>query len=125
MRRREFIATFGGAWLVRAIGARTASAGTSSRRPVVAWLSLYVGYEIRKSFREYFFEGLRDFGYQPGRNLDMQFRHADNNWERLPTVVEELVKAKPDVIVAGATLEAVAARRMTSDVPIVCPALAN
>jgi putative ABC transport system substrate-binding protein len=59
------------------------------------------------------------------RDLDIQVRRADNDWDRWPAVVEEVVQLKPDVIYAGATLEAVAARKATSTIPIVCAALAN
>ena len=75
------------------------------------------------SFFEVFAEGMEQRGYVNGRNFD-RLRSAEGALERLPTVVREVVELRPDVIVAPATLEAVAVRKATSTIPIVCPALA-
>jgi putative ABC transport system substrate-binding protein len=45
--------------------------------------------------------------------------------DRLPTIMEEVIQLKPDVILAPATFEAVAAKRATNTIPIVCAALAD
>jgi putative tryptophan/tyrosine transport system substrate-binding protein len=125
MKRRDFVTAVASAALVQAIGTRTLSARTSSKKPTIVWLSLYYGFDVGKSFVTLFLQGLRDLGYVPDRNIDIQFRNAGNDWDRLPAVVEEVVQLKPDVIFAPATLEAVAARKATSTIPIVCAALAN
>jgi putative ABC transport system substrate-binding protein len=125
MRRRDFITIVGGAAATQLIRPGLARAGTSSKKPILAYLSLYAGSEIGKSFVALFLQGLRDLGYVPGRDVDIQFRNAGNDWDRLPAIVEEVVQLKPDVIYAPATLEAVAARKATSTIPIVCAALAN
>ena len=59
------------------------------------------------------------------RDLDLQFRLANGDWDRWPAVIEEVIQLKPDIIWAGATLEAVWVRKATSTIPIVCSALAN
>jgi putative ABC transport system substrate-binding protein len=46
-------------------------------------------------------------------------------WDRLPALAEEIVRLKPDVILAAAVSAAVPARKVTSAIPIVCPALAD
>jgi putative ABC transport system substrate-binding protein len=64
-------------------------------------------------------DGLRRQGYEPGRNLVLEFRSAAGIPERLPGVINDAVALKPDVIItygAGATLE-MAAR--THSIPIV------
>lgn len=68
---------------------------------------------------------MRQHGYVEGHDLDISLRTADGSAERLPAVVQETIQLKPDVIVVPATLEAVAARKATSTIPIVCPALAD
>jgi putative tryptophan/tyrosine transport system substrate-binding protein len=124
MKRREFIAAIGAA-AVTQLNRPGLVRGTSSKKPIIADISLYAGYQIGKSFGALFRQGLRDLGYVPGRDVDIEFRTADNDWDRLPAIVEEVIQLKPDVIYAPATLEAVAARKATSTIPIVCAALAN
>ncbi|MCP3390850.1 ABC transporter substrate-binding protein [Bradyrhizobium sp. CCGB12] len=95
-------------------------------RPLVVWL---ISFTPRKmagvSFFEIFTQTMQTYGYVNGRNFDLIMRSAEGVLERLPAIVQEVVDLKPAVIVAGATLEAVALRKATSTIPIVCPALAD
>jgi putative ABC transport system substrate-binding protein len=68
---------------------------------------------------------MRELGYVEGRDFDMTYAMADFHADRLPQVTAELVKLAPDIIVAGATLEAVAAAKATATIPIVVGALAE
>ena len=65
-----------------------------------------------------FFEGLRQLGYDEGRNIVIEGRYSEGRFERLPGFVAELVRLKVDVIVA-ATTTPTAAKRVTSTIPIV------
>lgn len=56
---------------------------------------------------------LRKLGYVEGKNLVMEFRHADGNPERLPGAAAELVKLNVDVIFAVSNRAAFAAQRAT------------
>src|SRR6266704_2996005 len=69
--------------------------------------------------REAFLQGLRDLGYVEGRNLVIEYRDAEGRPERLPGLAAELVALKVDVIVAGGTPQALAAKQATRTVPIV------
>jgi putative ABC transport system substrate-binding protein len=69
--------------------------------------------------------GLRDFGYVEGKNFVIEFRWADNNYERLPALATELVELKVDVIVTGGTPGSLAAKRATTTIPIVIAAVAD
>jgi putative ABC transport system substrate-binding protein len=69
--------------------------------------------------REAFGRGLRDLGYVEGRNLVIEYRDAQGKPERLPALAAELVALKVDVIVAGNTPGALAARQATRTLPIV------
>jgi putative tryptophan/tyrosine transport system substrate-binding protein len=64
-------------------------------------------------------EGLRDHGYEEGKNLTLEYRYADGKLDRLAQLARELVEMKVDVIVVGGTSVAVAAKNATSTIPIV------
>jgi putative ABC transport system substrate-binding protein len=64
-------------------------------------------------------EGLRALGYVEGRNLVLEWRHADAKVERFPELAYEVVRDKPDVIVTGTNPGTHAAKRATQTIPIV------
>jgi putative ABC transport system substrate-binding protein len=63
--------------------------------------------------------GLRDLGWVDGQNIHIEFRWAEGNYERLPTLADELVRLNVDVLVTHGTSGALAARKATSTKPIV------
>jgi len=70
-------------------------------------------------------QGLRERGWIEGRNLILDFRYADNHYDRLPTLAAELVALKPDVIFAVAAPAIRAATQTTSTIPIVIETLGD
>lgn len=66
-----------------------------------------------------FEQGLRELGYVEGRNLIIEWREAEGRKERLPALAADLVALKVDIIVAGATDPALAAKSATDSIPIV------
>ena len=68
---------------------------------------------------ETFLQGLRDLGYVEGRNVVIEYRDAEGKPERLSALAAELVALKVDVIFAGGTPHALAAKQATRTVPIV------
>jgi putative ABC transport system substrate-binding protein len=72
-----------------------------------------------KTWVEAFQQGLRERGYVDGQNVVVDFRFTDGSVDQLPRLVEELVRLKVDVIVASAAPPAVAAKKVTTSVPIV------
>ena len=70
-------------------------------------------------FREAFQQGIVDLGYVVGKNIQIEYRNADGNLERLPELALELVRLKVDVLVAGGTPAVAAAKQATSTIPIV------
>src|SRR5262245_15536638 len=118
--RRELIAALSGA----AAWPLAARAQVSTKRPLIAWLSL--GERTASwAFVEAFLHGMRDFGYTDGDSFEFPPRFADGYIERLPTLAQELVQLRPSVILAPASGPAVAAKRATATIPIVSPALAD
>ncbi len=72
-----------------------------------------------------FLLGLRELGYDDGRNINILYRFADGHDERLPSLANELVQLKPSLIVAPGVNAAVAAKDVTTTIPIVSWALAD
>jgi ABC-type uncharacterized transport system substrate-binding protein len=62
---------------------------------------------------------LRELGYVEGKNIAFEFRSADNNLDRLPTLADELVRLKVDLIFVGSTNAALAVKTATRTIPIV------
>jgi putative ABC transport system substrate-binding protein len=67
-------------------------------------------------------QGLRDLGYEEGRNLVVDHRSTEGRSERLPGLLADLLGLKPDVIVVPNQTNALAAREATQTVPIVAVA---
>lgn len=69
--------------------------------------------------------GLRERGYIEGKNLAIEVRTADGNYDRLPALAAELVRANVEVLVAFGSKAAVAAHEATSTLPIVVPSMGD
>jgi putative ABC transport system substrate-binding protein len=114
MRRREFLGALGGAAIAWPIGARAQHAAT----PVVGFLSS-TSAEPYKPLVDAVSSGLKERGFVEGRNVSIQHRWADGNYERLVGLAKDLVGLRPNVIVAVAPPAARAARAATTSIPIV------
>jgi len=120
-KRREFIVLFTGAVAWPSI----AGAQTGKKRPIIGML--VQGTPIQSKglrFRQAFLDGLRELGYIEGRDFDIITRVAPFTSE-LPKAAEQLIQSSPDVIFAAASANALAARQITSTLPIVVGALGN
>src|SRR5713226_4625732 len=114
MERRTFMAMLTGGIVVAPLAAEAQQAAKVAR---IGYLvtNLALAPHQREAFRQ----GLRDLGYVEGRNLVIEYRDAEGKPERFPGPAAELVALKVDVIVAPATLAAVAAKQATKTIPIV------
>jgi putative ABC transport system substrate-binding protein len=111
MRRRDFIRLLGS---VAAI-AWPLSARAQSRTYRVGLLTLETGEDASKLVGR-----LRELGYVEGKNLDYEHRSAEGDPKRLGALADELVRLKPDVLVAGwGTLAPKALKAATGTIPIV------
>ena len=109
MRRREFITLIGGAAAAWPLAARS-----QQRVPRIGVL-VVSGPELMGPYRE----SLRELGYVEGRNIQIENRSAQGQVRRLPELAAELVRSRVDIIVAATTPAVTAARRATSEIPIV------
>jgi putative tryptophan/tyrosine transport system substrate-binding protein len=64
-------------------------------------------------------QGLRELGYIEGKNIVIEWRHAEGKLDRLPVLAAELVQQKVDIIITGGGNATEAARKETSTTPIV------
>src|SRR5215210_1728532 len=72
-----------------------------------------------------FFQGLEDLGYLNGSNIEISYLSADNNGGRFPTLIDECLSLKPDVIAVTTTPAAHLLKQMTSSIPVVMVALGD
>jgi len=66
-----------------------------------------------------FLDAMRSLGYVEGKNLIFERRYADNQLERLPALAAELVSLNVDIIVATGTVAPLAAKKVTTTIPVV------
>lgn len=66
-----------------------------------------------------FLDGMREHGYELGRNLILDSRHSEGNVARYAPLVEELIALKPDVLLGTSTGVAIEMKRRTATIPIV------
>jgi putative tryptophan/tyrosine transport system substrate-binding protein len=113
MRRREFIAGLTGAaaWPLAALALKPAL-------PVVGILS-GATFEATNVLLAWVYQGLADQGYVKDRNFTVQLRWADDNYDRLPALAADLVRARVDLIITFTTPGALAAKAATQTIPIV------
>jgi putative ABC transport system substrate-binding protein len=123
MGRREFVALMGGAGAASLIRSRAARAQALSKRATIAWIG--TSQALNATYIENFLRGMKEHGHVEGRGFDMVYRFTDGYQERLPALTEEVIRLKPDIILAAAVIYAAAARKVTSTIPIVTPALAD
>jgi putative tryptophan/tyrosine transport system substrate-binding protein len=119
MQRRDLLVA-----AVAVAAAAAAHAQPFRPRPLIVWFasaseaaaSRYIGFLK---------EGLEELGVRDGRDFDLAGRFAEFHVERLSGIAEEIVALRPAIIVCGAVDTAVAARKVTSTIPIVSAALAD
>jgi putative ABC transport system substrate-binding protein len=114
MRRRSFVFGF-----ASAIAMPLVSRAQQSGMPTIGFLSTGTSSGL-DAYVDGFRRGLNGAGFTEGRNITIEYRWADNQANRLPELVADLVARQVAVIVTGgATAAALAAKAVTSTIPIV------
>ncbi len=117
MRRREFITLLSGVTTWRPIAAH-AQQGERMRR--ASALMSYVESDTgAQKWAKAFDDSLQELGWNKGRNIQLDYRWAGPNPDRLRGDAQELVGLSPDVLLAGATPAVIALRHATRSIPIV------
>jgi putative ABC transport system substrate-binding protein len=74
---------------------------------------------------EPFRQGLRNLGYEEGRNITIEYRWAEGKYERLPALIAELVALNLDVMVTAGTPATLAVKKAAISVPLVMAAIGD
>jgi putative ABC transport system substrate-binding protein len=115
MRRRHFITLLGSAAAARPLAVRA----QQSAVPVIGYLYLGSPEHTARQVAA-FRSGLREIGYVEGRNIAIEFRWAEGNFDRLPALAADLVRRRADIIVTPFSLAAArAAKAASTTIPIV------
>jgi putative ABC transport system substrate-binding protein len=116
MKRRDFVRLIGGAAAAWPLPARAQQPTT--RVPRIGWLVTGDPASYRFSLAA-FRDGLRALNYVEGQSIAIEYRWAEDVPNRLPELARSLVRENVDIILAGGTIGAQAARDATQTIPIV------
>ena len=114
MRRRDFIAGLG----VGVLWPLLASADPPVVVPLVGFLNSQSARDYQRQLAA-FCDALAEAGYVDGQNVNIEYRWADNQTDRLPAMMADLVNKKASVIAATSTPAALAAKAAGTKIPIV------
>ena len=117
--RREFLISLGAlAW---SLPARAQLPRTMYRIGFLGNSTTALEANLIESFRQ----GLRDLGYEEGRNITIEYRWAEGKYERLPALIAELVALNLDVMVTAGTPATLAVKKAAISVPLVIAAIGD
>jgi ABC-type uncharacterized transport system substrate-binding protein len=94
----------------------------NAQQPAKVWkigVLVSTTHALNASREDNLWQGLRQLGYVDGRNIALEYRYANGQLDRLPALAAELVALNADVLVVSGTRAAVAAKQVTSTIPIV------
>jgi hypothetical protein len=114
IRRREFIAGIGSAAVWPLV-----TRAQQQAFPVIGFLSAQSADDDYRNAIVPFLQGLKETGYVDGQNVAVEYRYAENQYDRLPALAADFVRRRVAVIVANGTPVALAAKAATTIIPIV------
>jgi putative tryptophan/tyrosine transport system substrate-binding protein len=121
VRRRQFLGLLGAAAANVPLGVRGQQTSKLHR---IGFLGNSTA-ELESNLTGPFRAGLRDLGYEEGRNITIEYRWAEGNYERFPALVAELLAANVELIVTAGTPATLAVNKATNSVPLVMVAVGD
>ena len=121
MDRRAFLSALSGSLLAAPLAAAAQEAKTMVRIGFLASSSADREQPRLAAFKQ----ALRELGYSEGHNILIEQRYAGGNFQQLPELAAELVRVKVDILVVAGAPASLAARKMTSVIPIVVVGIAD
>jgi putative ABC transport system substrate-binding protein len=122
MKRRDFITLLGGA----AVAWPHATRAQQRSVPLIGFVSFAEREaSLQASWYQAFHGGMRDLGWEPGRNLLIEYCFADNKPDRLAALVQDLVRLNPDAIFVPTRPALPAVKEATARIPIVFVSLGD
>jgi ABC-type uncharacterized transport system substrate-binding protein len=121
MRRREFISLLGGAAAAWPLAARAQQPAKVARIGFLGNSTAALEANLVGPFRD----GLRELGYEEGRDIVIEYRWADGRYERFPALIAELIALKVDAIVTAGTPASLAVKKATTTIPLVMVAVGD
>jgi putative tryptophan/tyrosine transport system substrate-binding protein len=123
MKRRHFLRLLGGTAVAPLAGPLAASA-QSARIPRIGFLGNSTA-ALEANLVGPFRDELRRLGYDEGRNIHIEYRWAEGQYERLAKLVAELIAVKVDVLVTAGTPATLAVKHATTTIPLVMIAVGD
>jgi putative ABC transport system substrate-binding protein len=116
--RREFLTLLGAATATSVAGPLSVRAQQPGKVPTIGFLGATTP-TIWSSFVTAFLNRLRELGWIDGRNIAIEYRWAEGREDRYAEFAAEFVRLKVDVILTAGTAAVIAAKKATSQIPIV------
>ncbi len=121
MQRREFILLLGG---VAAVASGSAHAQRSGKLHRIGFLGNSTA-TLEANLVRPFRKALSNLGYVEGRDIAIEYRWAEGNYQRFPALITELIASGAEVIVTAGTPAAFAVKNATSSIPCVMVAVGD
>jgi putative ABC transport system substrate-binding protein len=122
IKRRDFITLLGGAVAAWPLAARAQQ--PAAKVPRIGFLGNSTA-DLEANLVGPFRDGLRALGYEEGRNIVIEYRWAEGEYERFPALIAELVASNVDVIVTAGTPASLAVKKATTTIPLVMVAVGD
>jgi ABC-type uncharacterized transport system substrate-binding protein len=113
MRRREFVSLLTGAAIGWTFSCKAQQAGKIAH---IGYLSVAAG---RNPLDETFEHALQQLGWMINRNITIEYRYAGGRQDRIAPIAEEVIRSHPDAIVVWGPPLALAAKRLTTQIPVI------
>jgi putative tryptophan/tyrosine transport system substrate-binding protein len=121
VRRRTFIKLLGSAaaWPLEARAQELVPGARSTDRPARIALVSFVGAAVGQPYGRALRDGLRSLGWLEGRNLTIDERFAEGEDQRLPAIVDEILRINPQVVIIDGARVVRTFRERAAAIPIV------